>query len=131
MVTSQLKLLGPTSSNVSSTHESLYENNSHTTLKNPARSYLPYMGRKAQNLGTLTPNLLYKEKFYIQGILVSPTPLYKALGLSFLELCAISNSHIRVIRDSSIVDLTFEGSLACTLPMLSVGFLPFLFSNYR
>ena len=89
MVTSQLKLLGPTSSNVSSTHESLYENNSHTTLKNPARSYLPYMGRKAQNLGTLTPNLLYKEKFYIQGILVSPTSLYKALGLSFLELCAI------------------------------------------
>ena len=35
------------------------------------------MGKKAQDLKVLTPNLLYKEKPYIQGILVNSTPLYK------------------------------------------------------
>ena len=70
--------LGPINLYVFSTYASLYGNSLHYTPKDHTpRSSLPYIGRKTQDLGVLTPNLLYKEKPYIQGILVSFTPLYK------------------------------------------------------
>ena len=51
------------------------------------------MGRKAQDLEVLTPNLLYKEKPYIKGILVSSTPLYKQWASFSLTYVQFPNSY--------------------------------------
>ena len=57
------------------------------------RLCLPYMVRKAQDLGALTPNLLCKEKPYIQGILANSTPLYKHWASSFLRYMQFPSSY--------------------------------------
>ena len=54
---------------------------------------LPVWEEMPYDLGGLTPNLLYKERSYIQGILVNSTPLYKHQVFSSLRYVKFPNSH--------------------------------------
>ena len=111
---------------------------SHTPLINPYKEItctsrpkipshahiLPIWEIRSWDLKTLTQYHLYKEKPYAHGILVSPTPLYKQQASSYhrymkILLALVSLSH----GDSSATNLTIEGFLASTPPVLSVGSL--------
>ena len=77
-----------------------------------------------KDLGTLTPYLPHKRWAYVHRILVNSTPLYKHRASSSQRYMKVSSTHtFRIIRDSSIIDLTFEGFLAGTPPPLSPGAL--------
>ena len=53
----------------------------------------PVWKAKPWDLRAITPDLLYKENFYLQGILVSSTPLYKHRAPSSIRYVKIPSSH--------------------------------------
>ena len=78
---------------------------------------------RPKDLKALTSYSSYKEKAYIHGILVNSIPLYKHQAFSspryvnFLTLILLKL--LEVLQ--SVIDLTFRGSLAGILPVLSIN----------
>ena len=92
------------------THASLHGNYLHITTKGPTtQSNLLYMLRWSQV--SWEPSL-YKEILSYQGIQVSSLPLYKPQTWPFLRYVNPPYLlHSWVLREFSITDLTFRGSL--------------------
>ena len=82
---------------------------------------------KPKDLGALIPYSPYKEIAYIHRILVSSISLYKHQTPSSPRYVEFTNSHtFRVIRNHSVTNLRFKGSLVDTPLVLSIGFLSFI-----